>query len=66
LLDLLGDIGGFMDALFVIFTIVVFQIVDININCSIIQVFDFLLKKEDDNPFSEAANDHFENSEDVI
>jgi hypothetical protein len=43
LLDVLGDIGGVMDILRVLMAFIVFQIVDININCNILQVFDFLI-----------------------
>ena len=60
ILDVLGDIGGVMDALRVLMAFVVFQIVDININCNILQVFDFLLEKEEEVKFQPDANIHSE------
>ena len=43
ILDLLGDVGGLMDALLVIFSVLVWYFADININCTVLKLFDFLL-----------------------
>jgi len=60
-LELLGDVGGLMDALLVLISLFVYQVSDVHINCRIIKLFDFLLKKEEENPFSKAAQDHHSN-----
>ena len=49
-----------MDALRVLMAFIVFQIVDININCNILQVFDFLLEKEEEIKFQPDADIHSE------
>ena len=47
-----------MDALLVIFSMLVFYFCDININCTVLKLFEFLLKKEEENPFKEAVTVH--------
>ena len=44
---MLGDVGGLMEFLYVVIGLVVFQFSDININCSILFLFDFLLEKDE-------------------
>ena len=47
LLGVLGNIGGLMDAILVIFGILGYFFTDINVKAQIIDIFDFLLINED-------------------
>lgn len=46
-LGVLGNIGGLMDAILVIFTLLCYFFTNVNVKAQIIDIFDFLLINED-------------------
>ena len=59
-LGVLGNIGGLMDAILVIFTLLCYFFTDVNVKAQIIDIFDFLLINEDPSTEQHQSHNHIQ------